>query len=256
MSTVNFARMTTDELLRSFAETAKRAGTIFSEDKSKLLNPQRRTLVPEMQALGAELGRRRPIEKLRQLFEDDDPDVRGWAGPQFLSVDPDWATATFTGLCYNLSTREVLAWRDRILRRAPKRPRLDEMTVPQLVDRFVDACERCYGSTRFLTDEQGGGPSMKAHNKVAGDIYAAAKELNRRGELRALVPLFKHPLITVRQRAARYCLPVATERAIATLEKVAATKELPESSSASWTLDLWRKGQYCAFPDDLKDVRV
>jgi hypothetical protein len=97
---------------------------------------------------------------------------------------------------------------------------------------------------------------MKAHNKVAGDIYAAAKELNRRGELRALVPLFKHPLITVRQRAARYCLPVATERAIATLEKVAATKELPESSSASWTLDLWRKGQYCAFPDDLKDVRV
>jgi hypothetical protein len=130
------------------------------------------------------------------------------------------------------------------------------MTVSQLVACFVDACERCYGATRFLTDAEGGGPSMKAHNRVAGDIYVAAKELNRRGELGALVPLIKHPLITVRQRAAAYSLPVATNIATAALEDVAATRQIPEFLKAKQTLDYWRNGQYCAFPDDPKLIRI
>jgi len=97
---------------------------------------------------------------------------------------------------------------------------------------------------------------MSMHNKTAGDVYAAAKELNRRGQLRALEPLLEHPLITVRQRAARYCLPVATEAAIAVLESVAAVKEFPESSEAMLTLTYWSGGYYCAFPDDLSRVRA
>lgn len=267
MNPGDYARLSTDELIQRFIDGAEVTGNVFGlnfkTDPDKLVQSifalrarMSDTRVVEMQALGAELRKRSPVAELRKLFAHQNRDVRGWASTQFISVDPDWATATLTGLQYDLSTREVMQWRDRILRGAPKRPRLGEMAIPQLVNRFVDACERCYGSTRFLTDEQGGGSNMEAHNRVSGDIYNVAKELNRRGELHALVPLLGHPLITVRQRAARYCLPVATARAIATLEQVVATKTSPESWSASRTLDFWRKGEYCAFPNDLRQVRV
>jgi hypothetical protein len=245
------ATMTTTELLQRFVDTAKRTGTIFGPDKEKLRQtPNRKALVEEMQALGAELRNRKPIEELRGLFEDGDPDVRGWAGPQFLSIDPDWATATFTGLCQNLSTRDVLAWRDRILRGAPKRPKLGEMTISQLLDRFVDACERCYGSTRFLTDEQGGGPDMRAYNKVSGEPYAVATELDRRGRLRELTPLLDHSFVTVRQKAARYCLPIAADKALAVLKAIDTKSLSKESMEASWTLSEWQRGKYRTFPYD------
>ncbi len=256
MSVGDYASLTTEELVRRFAETAKRTGCIFSRDNRRVLTPLHRMLVPEMQALGAELRKRKPVDRVRQLCEDDDPDVRGWAGPQFHAVDPEWADAAVNGLIYGWTTRQVIAWRQRIFRGAPKRPRLNEITVAQLVDRFVDACERCYGTTRFLSDAEGGGSNMKAYNKVSGDVYAAARELSRRGDLRALLPLFDHPLVTVRQQAAGYCLPIATERATATLEKVADSMDFSERMDASRTLGYWRKGQYCAFPDDLWNVRV
>jgi hypothetical protein len=124
------------------------------------------------------------------------------------------------GLTRGLSTQEVLAWRDRILRGAPKRPRLDEMTLPQLLDRFIDACERCYGSTCFLTDEQGGGSDMRAYDKASGESYAVARELNARGKLASLVPLLDHTLVTVREKAGMFCLDIAPDKAIATLEAV------------------------------------
>lgn len=244
MSAQDYARMTTDDLLRSFVETAKRTGSLFGPDKEKLRQtPTRLALVGTMQALGAELRTRAPIDKLRELFDDEDPDVRGWAGPQFLGIDPDWASATITGLFSHLSTREVLAWRERILRGAPKRPRLKEMNVAQLLERFVDACERCYGSTRFLTDEQGGGTNRKAYNKVAGEPYAVAKELNARGQLDALLPLLNHSFVTVRQKAAGYCLPIATEKAIAVLQAIDTKDISHESFEAWWTLDQWGRGE-------------
>jgi Domain of unknown function (DUF2019) len=250
MSAPDYATMTVDELLESFIETAKRTGSVFGPDKEKLRQtPQRKALVDTMQALGAELRRRTPIDKVRTLFDDEDRDVRGWAGPQFLGIDPAWASATVTGLFHNLSTREVLAWRERILRGAPKRPRLDEMTVPQLLDRFIDACERCYGSTRFLTDEQGGGPTMKAYNKVSGEPYAVAKELEARGRLNALVPLLDHPFVTVRQKAARYCLSIATDRAVTVLQAIDTKDRSQESFEASWTLSEWQRGKYALSPD-------
>jgi hypothetical protein len=248
MSAGGHADLTTEQLLRRFVETAKRAGSVYGPDKGKLVGPQRKILVAEMQALGEELRKRKPIEGLRQLFDDDDPDVRGWAGPQFYSLDPEWAGPMMSGLTYGLTTRQVMAWRQRIFRGTPKRPKLDEMTAAQLVDRFVDACERCYGATRFLTKEEGGWPTMKAYNKISLDFYGAAKELNRRGELDALLPLLNHPLVTVRVWAARYCLPLATEQAIATLEQVADSCDCVERSGALQTLDYWRSGQYQAFP--------
>jgi hypothetical protein len=256
MSTVENTKLTTDELLRKFAETAKVAGTVFTLNKEKIVNPKRADYVAEMQALGAEIRSRNPRDKLRDLFDDPDPDVRGWAGPQFGSIDPEWASATMTGLFQNLSTRTVLAWRGRILQGPLKYPTVGEMTVPQLLERFVDACERCYGSTRFLDEEQGGYPTMKAYNKISGEPYAIARELNARDQLKELIPLLNHPVITVRQKAASYCLPVATDEAIPILERIADAKEFPESSAADWTLRFWRNGEYCAFPKDLQQVRV
>jgi hypothetical protein len=244
MSATEYSKWTIDELLNKFIETAKRAGTVFTWDKAIVSSPQFKALAPEMQALGAELRKRNPREKLRELFEHENPHVRGWAGPQFLSVDPDWATATLTGLLRNLSTREVLAWRDRILRDAPRRPALEEMSVPQLVDCFIDACERCYGATRFLTDEQGGGPSMRAYNEVSGEPYAVAKELNTRGDLKALVPLLDHPCVTVRQKAGIFCLDVATDKAIATLEAIGGADSGQEAAEGSTMLSMWRMGKY------------
>src|SRR5208283_5991619 len=118
----------------------------------------------------AVLRTRKPVTELRaQLFENESPDVRSWSGTLLCAVDPDWADAATTGLFHGLTTREVLAWRDRIMRGPARRPALKEMTTAQLLERFVDACERCYGAARFLTDEQGGGLSMKAYNRVSGE---------------------------------------------------------------------------------------
>ncbi len=267
MRNVDYAQMTTKELVQKFIDTAKMTGSVFALksrlDKESLLQAalalragHSEARMQEMQALGAELRNRKPAAELRKLFEHEDGDVRGWAWAQLHSVDPERAEAAVNGLFHNLTTQEVLAWRRRILQRPTQGSAVGKMTVKQLVDYFVDACERCYGATRFLSDAEGGGPTMKAHNKVSGDIYAAAKELNRRGELRELVPLLKHPLVTVRERAAAYCLPVATEAAVVTLEEVAAAHKFPEFLKASRTLDYWRNGQYCAFPDDPKQIRI
>ena len=209
-----------------------------------------------MQALGARSEAEIRIDGVRELFKDPDPDVRGLAGQQFHSIDPVWAGAAVDGVLYHLTTQQVLSWRNRILHSPSQSAALGKLTVAQLVDCFVDACERCYGTTRFLTDEEGGGPSMKAHNRVSGDIYAAAKELNRRGELQALLPLMANPLITVRERAAAYCLPVATEVAMAVLQQIYSERIFPEYFKAARTLGYWRNGQYCAFPADPSLVKL
>lgn len=255
MSTADYAKLSTDELVQKFIDTAMMTGSVFGL-KSRLARESllqaalalqaghSEARVEEMQALGAELRNRKATAHVRKLFEHPHPDVRGWAGAQFLSVDYDWASATMTGLARGLSTREVLAWRDRILRGPPRRPTVNEMSVGQLIERFIDACERCYGSTRFLTDEQGGGKDMEAYNKVSGEPYAVARELNARGELQSLVPLLDHPLVTVREKAALYCLNIALDKAITTLEAISGADASQEAVEGSIMLSLWRMGKY------------
>jgi hypothetical protein len=194
---------------------------------------------------------RRPVVQARtRLFASESADVRGWSGGLLHQIDPEWAKAAISGLQHNLSTHEVLAWRDRILRGAPKRPTLAEMTIPQLLDRFVDACERCYGCTRFLADEEGGGTDMRAYNKASGEPYAVAKELNSRGRLGELVPLLNHPFVTVRQKAAGYCLPIAADKALAVLKGLDEIGLSKESMEARWILGEWQRGKYRTFPYD------
>jgi hypothetical protein len=255
---IDYSRLSTDELLQKFVEAARVNGSVYGlfalpnerwgQAIEDLHAKGGKVPMPEkMQSLGAELRRRKPIGQLRRLFESRDPDVRSWAATQFLSVDPEWATATMTGLIHNLSTREVLAWRHRILEDPPERPTTSEMTIPELLERFVDACERCYGATRFISEEEGGWPTMKAYNKISGEPYAVAKELHARGILETLVPMLDHPHVTVRQKAARYCLRIATDKAIAALRGIDEKDRSQESLDASWTLSEWAKGKYAPF---------
>lgn len=242
MSIEHYAELSTDDLIRRFAETAKRTGGAWG--KIPRQTPEHKVLVQEMQAMGAELRGRKPIAKLRRLFEDEDRDVRGWSSAQFHSIDPEWAAATSAGLAYKLTVREALVLRRRVLEGPPPGPALKDMMIEQLIDSFKDACTRLYATTRFLSDEEGGGMDMVAYNHVAGDSHAIAKELATRGKLETLVPLLDDPLITTRQRAATYCLPVAPERAVGTLEAINATQTWPEDMSAWRTLNEFRNGTY------------
>jgi hypothetical protein len=259
MNTADYAKMSTGDLIQCFIDEANRVGTVVRMELHKLPlgSPEYDVAIANFRAMSAEFRRRKPIAAIRaRLFSNPSDDVRGWAGMQLGPVDPVWSMAAFIGVLKRMTTGEVLAWRDRVLRDPPKRPTLKEMTIPQLLERFIDGCERLYGSTRFLMDEDGNNVSAKAYNRVSGEPGDVAEELHSRGELRALVPLLDHSLITVRQQAARYCLPVATEQAVATLEKVAATKEHPEFSRAYDTLGYWRRGEYCPFPEDPMLTRV
>jgi hypothetical protein len=259
MNLSDFSTMSTDELIQRFIDEANRVGTIVRLERVKvpLGSPEYDQAIATFRAMTAELARRKPIESLRErLFQNPSDDVRGWASMQLLSVDPVWASATFDGVLKRMTTKEVLEWRDCALRPLPDRPTLREMTLAQLVERFVLACERCFTATRFLSDEEGGRPSMTVFNKVTGDVHATAAEFNRRDNLAALVPLLDHPLVTVRQRAASYCLPVAEQEATATLQKISTTKQFPEFISALHTLECWRQGIYRAFPDDPKLTRI
>src|SRR5581483_7307695 len=239
MSTSDFSLLSIDELLQRFASTAEIVGNALSFDNEKIKKMlERKDLIQEMQALGAERRRRGSIDRLRELLQSANPHVRGWAGQQFISVDPEWSTAAIIGLFENLNTQEVLAWRERILRGAPPRPSLQEMTVAQLVERFVDACERCYGANRFLMDEQGGGLNRDMYNKASGEIYGIAKELDRRGKLSALVPLLNHPSAAVRSKAGMYCLDIAPQEAVATLEALGDAQRSDESVDAGMALTL------------------
>jgi len=243
MSADIYATMTTDELIQRFANTAKRVGSGWT---GTFLRPEseRKAQVRELQAMGAELRARKPIAKLRRLFEDEDRDVRGCAGAQFHSIDPQWAKATTAGLAYKVTVREALALRQRVLEGPPPGPALQDMTIEQLINSFKDACTRLYATTRFLSDEEGGGMDMAAYNDVAGDSYTIAKELAARGELGALGSLFGDPLITVRQRAATYGLPAMTAQSIATLEAIAATKTRPEAMFDADAIREFRDGTY------------
>jgi hypothetical protein len=250
MSTVDYTKISTDALIQRFIDDANRVGTIASLRRVKVAldGPELEQASANINAIAVELTHRKAVAEIRaQLFENPSPDVRGWAGMKWVNADPVWAMAAFTGVIEGMTTKEVLAWRDRVLRDPPKRPTLKEMTIPQLLERFIDGCERLYGSTRFLMDEDGNNVSMKAYNRVAGEPYGVAKELYSRGMLDALVPLLDHSFITVRQRAASYCLDVAEDKALAVLKSIPNNWMLQESNDAHTVLSLRESGLYHPF---------
>lgn len=243
MNAMDCANFSTDELVRRFAEAAKRAGCYFSGSWGcpSRRTPEHERAADEIQPIGAELKARKPVSKLRELFDDASIDVRFWAGAQFVEIDPEWASAALNGVYENLTTREVLDLRERVLAGPRPDPAIETCSTEELVRRFEDASCRCYASTRFIEEEEGGGQSnMTAWNETSTEIEGIARELGARGALAALLPLLDHRFITVREMAAIYCLPVATERAVAVLEAIASSNDWPEDSSARDALRNWR----------------
>jgi Domain of unknown function (DUF2019) len=260
---LDYASASTDDLVQKFADLEKQIDRMFPSGDEAADETKINALFDDLQAVITELLKRKPTDKLRGLFFHEDADVRNWAGIYLHRLNPEVAHAAATSAIYGLTTKEVLALCDRIRRGPPATPTLQQMTVPQLLARYVDACERCYGTTRFLDDEETGGPNVKDYSKTSGEIYRVAKELNARGQLAALVPLMDHPLVTVRQKAGMYCLDIASEKAAATLEAINPGKQrndVQESSEAHTMLYLWRMGHFgaqsAASDDNLSDDRI
>jgi hypothetical protein len=249
---VDYASASTDDLVQKFADLEKQIGRMSPSGDEAADETKIGGLFDDLQAVITELLKRKPTDKLQRLFFHEDADVCNWAGIYLHRVNPEVAHAAATSAIYGLTTKEVLVLCDRIRRGPPPTPTLQEMTVPQLLARYIDACERCYGTTRFLDDEETGGPNVKGYNKASGEIYRVGKELNARGQLAALVPLMDHPLITVRQKAGMHCLDIASEKAVATLEAIDAGKQrndAKESVQAHMMLYFWRIGDFHPFDD-------
>lgn len=230
----------TDDLILQFAATAKIARTVFSPSGFPSRTPERQRLVDVMHRLGAEICARKPIAEIRKLLEDDDPDVRGWAAPQFLSIDPEWAHASMLGLISKLTTAETLALMHRVRQRPPGSPSIPETSDDALIERFEDAATREY-ATRFL-DVVSEPADMALRNRIVGEITDIMRELKLRGQLGLLIPLLESANVTVRRRSAIACLAVVPDRAVAVLESIAKNGDQLEPIAAKDALDRWRRG--------------
>jgi len=241
MKAADYAQMSTDELLRDFVNNAKFLGSYWSSPPPAR-TPERRATELTISAISLELTARRPIEQLRQvLFDHESPEVRGWAGGRLLSTDPEWASAAFSGLFVNLSTREILALRVHARQGPPPHPALQDMSTDQLVARFEDAGIREY-ATRFLGD--GDEPwDIELCNRIVHEIMDIGAELKSRNASGRLLPLLDHLTISVRHQAARHCLRIAPEQAVPVLEAVVASHDSYELGAASRTLERWRSGE-------------
>jgi len=235
MSGESYARMSTDDLIQEFIRVAKTLRSIWTFfPKFPERTPERRAMSEEINAIAAELCARKPVDKLRPLFDDESDDVRSYAAGKFYSLDPEWASATLAALGAHLSTKDVMAYRAHARKRSPARPSVKEMSTDQLVARFEDAGIRQY-ATRFL-----GGQfepfDVALSNRIAREMWNVLNELKSRGALAELAPLLDHPNIAVRRQAAASCLPVVRERAIATLEAIEASRDSIEGPRAGMDL--------------------
>jgi HEAT repeat protein len=227
MSAKTYDSRSIDDLIDEYVRLATTLGSLWSRQfKPAEKTPERMQMSGELGAIGAELRARRPIEKLRPLFDHENVDVRFHAAWSFLEVDPDWAIAAISALGSDLSTKDVIALRARAKKRPPARPNLKEMSTDQLVARFEDAGIR-ENATQFL----------------GGQFEPYDVKLKSRGALLNLLPLLDHANVTVRNSAAIYCLDVAPERALPALEAISAGRDKTEAVSAWWALERWRKAQ-------------
>ncbi|MGD1037035.1 MAG: DUF2019 domain-containing protein [Roseiarcus sp.] len=235
MNAKSYALLSEDELIDEFVRLAKSLSSMWTYWFNRpAKTPERDQMMRELRAVSAELCARKPIEKLRLLFDHENVDVRFRAALAFMDVDPDWALATIPAHTADLSTKDVMALRARAKKRPPARPTPKDMSTEQLVARFEDAGIRRY-ATRFL-----GGESepfdVKLSNRIVGEMRGIVDELKSRDALAELLPMLDHPNIAVRNNAANFCVPIARERAIAVLEAIEASRDSIERSSAGTTL--------------------
>ncbi len=240
MSAEIYVLMSVDQLIDEFVRLAKSLSSLWTFwFKTPKKTPAREEMNQELKAISAELRARKPIEKLRPLFDHENVDVRFHAVWAFMAIDPDWALATISAHKEDLATKDVIALRSRAKKRPPARPTLKEMSTDQLAARFEDAGIRRY-ATRFLGGEFE--PyDVKRRNAIIDEIRGIADELESRHALPILLPFLDHQNITVRNVTAIYCLDVAPERALPMLQTIAAGRDKVEATSASWAIDRWRE---------------
>jgi HEAT repeat protein len=240
MTAKTYALMSDDELIDEFVRLSKSLSSMWTYwFKRPEETPEREAMFVELRAVSAELCARKPIERLRQLFEHENVDVRWRAVWAFLNVDPDWATATIEAHTEDLTTKDVIALRARAKKRPPARPALKDMSTQQLVARFEDAGIRRY-ATRFLGSEFE--PfDVKLSNRIVGEMREIVEELKSRDALAELLPMLDNPNISVRNDAASFCAPIARERAIGALEAIEASRDTIEKSRAGAQLFFLRK---------------
>ena len=119
MSAEPWTRMSADELIAAFVRLAQALRSVWTFwAKIPENTPERQAMDQELRAIAAELCARKPIEKIRPLFDHESVDVRFYAAMRFLPVDPDWAIAAISAHTADLSTKEVI----ELCARANERP--------------------------------------------------------------------------------------------------------------------------------------
>ena len=119
-----------------------------------------------------------------------------------------------------------------------KQMKLEEMTVDQLVERFV---EIGLDQDRALLENDVGG-----FNRLFDQMQAVNQELKSRtgDQRRALLSLYKHPNLQVRLKAAMTTLAIAPQAARDVLEAIKASKQQPQALDAGMSLRNFDQGIY------------
>jgi hypothetical protein len=241
MSQRNAADLTVPELIAEFRHLAGQLGTYWRlsvKPERYRRTPERAARVARMNALTPEMRSRAPAQTLKALMEDADDDVRTWAMMRFDEVDPDLASAASAGLAENVSTREAQNLIAQARTPPPASPTLTDMLLDELVARFSDACLREYWTRHCGDDTEW--LDVELCNKIDGEVDLIVAELRRRGACDRLLPLLGSTNITERAEAARATFEVAPERALKTLEDVAASKDFLEFGRADQSLQYFR----------------
>ncbi|QBR70672.1 hypothetical protein CU048_04580 [Beijerinckiaceae bacterium] len=115
-----------------------------------------------------------------------------------------------------------------------KQAKLENMTVDQLVDRFVEI-----GVAQDQAELMG---EIGKFNRLYRQMDATEKELRRRGRNArlALLRLYDHPNMQVRLNAAKRTLGVAPDAARRVLQAISDSKWQPQAMDAGmslWNLD-------------------
>jgi hypothetical protein len=242
MSDRNLADLTVPDLVGEFRQLAIQLGSAWNFNKGPERyhrSPERAARVARMNALTPEMRLRAPAQTLKALMEDTDADVRVWASMRFDEVDPELAYAVIAGIRQGISPKEAQNFMEHARTPPPARPTLAEMSLDELVARFSDACLREFWARHCGRD---GDPlDVELRNKIDGEVDQIVTELQRRGACDRLLPLLESVNITERAEAARATFEIAPERALKTLEEVAASKDSCEFGRAEQSLQYFRE---------------
>jgi len=189
--------------------------------------------------LTPEMRMRAPADTLRALLNDTDDDIRAWAAMRFDEIDSDLAYSAIAGIRERVSTEEAQRLIEHARTAPPPRPTLTEMSLDELVARFSDACLREFWTRHCGRDSD---PlDVELRNTIIREIRGISAELRRRSACDRLIPLLESPNITERAEAARVTFEIAPERALRTLEEVAASKDSCEFGRADQSLQYFRE---------------